>query len=146
MDATLPQGWPGTGLPIRLPIEHFSPPGAFQVDETSDTLLTGYPATDIVMFTLNIPQNQVLRITGIGWDADDEGGMAGLRWTGYANNVPVPGLVNQIAGLGTVDNPVAMNAKIPGSSTFTVKGSSSISLYSWTYTVRVVGYLFTAKT
>lgn len=145
LDAVLPEGWPGRGLPIRLPIEHFSPPGSFPVDETCDTYMSGFPAVDTLLFTYSVPQNQVFRITHVGWDADDDAGMASLRWTAYANSNPVSGLVNQIAGMGTVANPLPVNVTVPGSATFTILGTNTLNLYGWTYVVRVVGYLFTAR-
>ena len=147
LEAVLPQGWPGQGLPIRLPIEHFAPPGSFPIDETADALLAGNPfgLTETTVFTYQVPQNQVLRITHVGWDADDDGGMASLRWTAYANGTPVGGLVNQIASLGSVAVPVPVNANIPGSATFEIRGSNPVNLWSWTFVVRVMGYLFTAR-
>ena len=140
----MPQGWPKSGIPVQLPIEHFSPPGAFPVDTTSDAIITG--ASEITMMTVAIPSNQVLRISAIGMDADDDAALAVLRWTAYVNGAPVPGLSNQVAGIGSVSYPVPILINIPGSAVLTIKGLNTInSMFQWTVIVRLIGYLFTAQ-
>jgi hypothetical protein len=139
---TLPEGWPATGLPVRLPIEHFAPPGSFVVDETSSYLLAGGTTSEQTMFSYAVPQAQVLRITAVGWDADDDAALSLLRWSGYAQGAPVPGMVNQVSGMSTTSYPMPYNVAIPGPCVFQIRGTNLLSLYSWTFVIRVVGYLF----
>ena len=141
----LPQGWPKEGLPVSLPIQHFSPAGSFPVDESADATIYSVTGT-ATLISYAIPLNQVLRITAIGIDADDDGALAVLRWSAYSNGIIIPGLGNQVSGFGSCAYPVPVNVSVPGKSAFTIVGTNPINLFDWTFTIRLIGYLFTATT
>lgn len=137
---TAPAGQLGPSVRVALPSHLYPPPDAVWVDVTADWLLV--PNTLSLVVQQEIPINQVLHISAIGWDADDDGALSFLRWSVQRNADPIPGLVNLVASIGSVSAPQPVGINVPGPASVGVYALNTVNQFAWTFQARLVGYLF----
>lgn len=144
-----PQGvGPEGGRRVALPPEDFPPAGAIPVDDISEADVAPLGVTATIT-TITVPDSFRFRITGIGFDAEDESALRFLSWSLFVNPpaVPLYGYVNMPAGIGSVNQPRPVFLVLGSSVVFTIVIKNNCPTVPGTYhfTVATVGYFYAAE-
>lgn len=128
------------GQAIRMPEEEFAPAGALVVDTIADITLGAAQVGNIL--ELDVPGANRLRISGIGWSADDPAALANMLWSLFAGEAIVGGITQMPAGVGSIEQPMPVRIHIPGEVHVRFQVNNNQGLVAFTYQLHVVGWMY----
>lgn len=129
------------GVFVRLPGADFPPAGAIPVDAIGDADIA--PAGAAVLVTAVVPENLRLRISGIGFGADDEVALGFLTWVPQSDGAAAPGLQQIFAAVGSIRQLANIFMVFGSSATVTVVANiDATAALTYRYICRISGWLY----
>lgn len=134
---------PETGVPVALPLFNFPSRGAFDVNEIRDADIAPAASSDVITF--DVGSSQQLRISAIGFGADDEVALRFLTWSLFAPaGNPVAGYANVPSTTGTLAEPGEVHIHVPGPAQVVMRLTADTGAgLTYRYIARMVGWLYT---
>jgi hypothetical protein len=131
----------GSGQKVILPGINYFPAGGYPIDSEFDQDIA--PGATAILVSLQVPEKLQLRLTGIGFGADDEVALRFLTWNLLLNGDPFRAYTAQAATIGSIPQVSPINFHVRDNCLVTIAlTSDATAVITYRFIVRVTGYFF----